>query len=312
MELNPAAVGIIRCPGYARPAIKKAIETTCRSLGFCPSMGSRILLKPNLISARRRDGLACTHPEVIAAMAEWCIDQGAVVVIGDSPAFGSARGVMQALGITAALRGLPVRCSDFTERKQVILAGSFRVGIAAEVLACDLLINLPKIKAHSQLRLTMAVKNYFGTVVGLQKPWWHMRFGGREGRFAELLVELLRLMPAGLSLLDGITAMHRTGPMGGEPFQLGLLAGSTNPVALDTAMLAILGIEPAVTPLWQACRAKSLPGADPGELSFPLLNPEAVRTEGFVVPGTLQPVSFAPGRMLCSSLKRIVANIRQQ
>ena len=36
--------------------------------------------------------------------------------------------------------------------------------------------------------------------------------------FADLLVELLAVLPAGCTVVDGMVAMHRTGPIHGEPF----------------------------------------------------------------------------------------------
>jgi uncharacterized protein (DUF362 family) len=266
-----------------------------------------VLLKPNLVSAVRNKGLACTHPEVVAAAAEWFIDQGVTVRVGDSPAFGTALGVMQACGISEALKGLPVTMVNFEAPQPVRLASGLSVGIARAVGECDMLVNLPKIKAHGQLYLSLAVKNYFGTVVGFRKPWLHARYGDIDNRFEAMLVDLLAVLPGGLTLADGIEAMHVDGPVGGKLFPLHLLAAGRNPVALDTALIGVLGLPPEASPVWRECRRRNLAGSTFAELNFPLTRPQEVAVRGFEPPARLKPVSFHPWRLLRGAVKRLMA-----
>jgi uncharacterized protein (DUF362 family) len=310
MLIESTAIGILRCDQYDRQKIKAAVDQLCNGTGLKVSTGAKVLLKPNLLTGRSTGHLACTHPEFVAAVAEWFVDQGAIVSIGDSPAFGTAKGVMAATGITGALQGLPVRQVNFTETKQVRLAGGISVNIAREALECDMLVNLPKIKAHSQLYVTLAVKNYFGTVVGFQKSMWHLRYGNMEERFASNIVDLLAVLPGGISLVDGITAMHTTGPVSGEPYPLGLLAGSLNPVTVDTAFLKVLGLEQRKSIIWQECVSRALAGANHELLTFPFLNPLDVKVSDFRTPGMLKPVSFNPLRMIVSGTRRLISRIQ--
>ncbi len=307
MELRACEVGLAACHQYDRRLLKDRVEMLCNGLGFRVSPGSRVLLKPNLVSAVRNKGLACTRPEVVAAVAEWFLDQGATVWVGDSPAFGTAVGVMAACGITAALKGLPVAMVNFEKAQPVRLASGLSVGVARAVGECDLLVNLPKIKAHGQLYLSLAVKNYFGAVVGFRKPWLHARHGDIDNRFEALLVDLLAVLPGGITLADGVEAMHADGPVAGKPFPLHLLAGGLNPVALDTALIAVLGLPPQASPVWRECCRRNLAGSTLMELSFPLARPEEVAAQGFQAPSRLRPVSFHPWRLLLGTVKRVMA-----
>ncbi|PKN21685.1 MAG: hypothetical protein CVU68_06740 [Deltaproteobacteria bacterium HGW-Deltaproteobacteria-3] len=307
MELRVCEVGLAACHQYDRRLLKDRVEMLCNGLGFRVSPGSRVLLKPNLVSAVRNKGLACTRPEVVAAVAEWFLDQGATVRVGDSPAFGTAVGVMAACGITAALKGLPVAMVNFEKAQPVRLASGLSVGVARAVGECDLLVNLPKIKAHGQLYLSLAVKNYFGAVVGFRKPWLHARHGDIDNRFEALLVDLLAVLPGGITLADGVEAMHADGPVAGKPFPLHLLAGGLNPVALDTALIAVLGLPPQASPVWRECCRRNLAGSTLMELSFPLARPEEVAAQGFQAPSRLRPVSFHPWRLLLGTVKRVMA-----
>lgn len=309
MELDALSVGLTRCPDYDREQIKAEVERLCAALDFRPSSGAKVLLKPNLVAGTRRDGLPCTHPEFVAAVAEWCLDHGCTVSVGDSPAFGTARMVMRSCGMAAALQGLPVRLVNFGRpRRQALLHGA-RVGIAREALECDVLVNLPRVKAHGQLLVTLAVKNYFGTVVGFRKPLLHARHGGREGDFARMLVDLLPILPGGITLIDGIVAMHRQGPMKGEPFPLGLIGAAVNPVALDSALLALLRINPLASPIWRECRHRNLPGWHPDSARYPLLRPDDFLVPGFLVPRHLKPVSFHPWHLAKGAVKRLLLRL---
>jgi len=307
MELRACEVGLVACSRYDRQLLKERVEALCNALGFRVSPGSRVLLKPNLVSAVRNKGLACTHPEVVAAVAEWFLDHSAKVRVGDSPAFGTARGVMQACGSRAALKGLPVTMVNFEAVQPVRLASGVSVGIAREVSECDLLVNLPKIKAHGQLYITLAVKNYFGVVVGFRKPWLHARYGDVDNRFEAMLVDLLAVLPGGITLADGVLAMHVDGPVGGKPFPLHLLAGGVNPVALDTALLGVLGLPSQASPVWRECQRRNLAGSNMRELSFPLARPEEVAVQGFQPPARMRPVSFHPWRLMLGVWKRLMA-----
>ena len=136
-----------------------------------------------------------------------------------------------------------------------------------------------------------------------------MRYGDREDSFASHIVDLLAVLPGGITLIDGITAMHETGPVGGKPYPLGLLAGSLNPVAIDTTFLKVLGLNKEKSFIWRECAARNLTGANYETLQFPLLDPADSRVADFRVPEMLLSVSFNPFRMLVSAARRLMARI---
>ncbi|MDH4320362.1 MAG: DUF362 domain-containing protein [Desulfobulbaceae bacterium] len=310
MHIAGNAVAVSRCCHYRRESLKDAAGNILAAAGVSVRAGDAVLLKPNLISGRRRDGLPCTDPLLVAAVAEWFCDHGARVAVGDSPAFGSAEQVMRACGYDEALRGLPVRRVNFSRPRSVRLACGETVGVAVPALECDFLVNLPKVKAHCQMLVSLAVKNYFGVVVGWRKPWLHAKHGDMGNRFEEMLVDLLAVLPAGVSLADGVVAMHKNGPVqGGEPYPLGVLAGSVNPVALESGLLRVLGVEPGRSPVWRECRRRGLPGSDPDALAWSLEPLAAVQAADFLLPQVLQPVSFRPQRLLSGAVKRLMIRI---
>lgn len=312
MHLNSTAVALAAQSSYEKMVLNAAIDALLAPVRPGNLRGQQVLLKPNLITARN-GRLACTDGRFIAAVARWFLDMGARVTVGDSPSFGSARSVLRAIGVLPELQRLAVPTVEFRRVTEMILPCGQRAALATAALECDLLVNLPKVKAHSQMRLTLAVKNLFGCVVGFHKPWWHMVHGGTDGKFADLLVDLLKVLPPGCTVVDGIVAMHGTGPIHGEPHPLGILAAGINPVAVDTALLAVLGVDPRLVPLWCAADRAAMAGTRMEDLVFPLSQPGSLVVQpAFAVPETLTPVRFNPLRFGKNAIKRWMLRLVQQ
>lgn len=309
MTAHPVVV-FDRCPDYQPQRMLAGIDSIVNHLDLPVSLrGLRVLLKPNLISSRG-PGLACTHPVFLAAVALWFHEQGAKLSVGDSPAFGTTSSVMARQGMTAMLASLPVKRIHFQTPVARQLDCGVTVDIAAEALECDLLVNLPKLKAHGQMYLTGAVKNFFGLVVGMRKAMIHMRQGASHRQFAEVVLALHQLLPAHLSLVDGVEAMHRSGPLDGDLLKLGCLGGSQCPVALDTGLLELLELDRCRSPLWLIAMEHGYQGARPEEIRYPMLVPADFQGSGFVAPEALKPIRFNPLRLLAGAVRRFGLAIR--
>ncbi len=289
------------CASYRPEEVREAVERLLAGLSFTVPSGVRILVKPNLV-APRNAGLSCTHPAVVRAVCEGLLERGAEVMVGDSPAFGTTYAVARAAGLTRALADLPVRIVRFTPSRPVRLACGVTVKLPREALCADLVVNLPRLKAHDQLLVTAAAKNLFGCVVGLQKPLLHARLGERGDLFFRMILEVAELLPVGLNILDAIVAMEGRGPTGGRPRALGFLLASKNAVALDTALYLALGLSPERVPLWETALRMRLFGARPEEVALPADLPDL---SDFRLPERLSPVTFHPLRLLRGMLKRL-------
>jgi uncharacterized protein (DUF362 family) len=310
-------VALTACSGYEHHLLLPALDRVLEQIELPTSLrSSEVLLKPNLISAKAGP-LACTEGALILAVARRFLDQGARVGIGDSPAFGTAASVLKNLHLLDELAHLGVQIRSFKQGIPTELPGGGQAVLARAALECDLLVNMPRVKAHAQARLTMAVKNYFGCLVGLRKAWWHMAYGGNYGenyggktactekQFFDRLIRIPTALPSSVSIIDGIVAMHRTGPMNGAPYPLSILAASTNAVAADRAFHAVLRVDPQDSPVMAACQHAHIHGAALSQLSFPLAAPEDLQVDDFQVPGILNPVRFNPFRFLTSTVRRV-------
>ena len=207
---------------------------------------SRVLIKPNLLAPASPEEAMLTHPMIVKAVVEYVLDQGAKPRISDSPAMGSFEKVLKESGIKEALRGLDVEYREFKTSVVIEVGEPFKkIELAEDALKADIIINLPKLKTHGQMLLTLGVKNLFGCVVGFKKPEWHFRTGVDRDMFATLLVRIYEAVKPSFNILDGILAMEGEGPgKGGVPKHIGVLMGSTDAVALDIAVCKMLGIDP--------------------------------------------------------------------
>ncbi len=240
------------CEEYKPERLLAVLEEGLNLLGgrelFHP--GEKILLKPNLLAADPPERAVTTHPEVFRAAAQILQDYGVKLVFGDSPGIGSLPRVARKAGLLDPARELGLEMADFAQAQPLHspeAAQNRTFMIAAGVLACDGLVSLPKLKTHGLMRMTGAVKNQFGCIPGLLKGEFHLKLPD-PGDFARMLVDLNLALKPRLYILDGIVAMEGNGPRGGQPRHLGLVAISTDPVALDASVCRLLGLEPETIP----------------------------------------------------------------
>ncbi|MDO5537985.1 MAG: DUF362 domain-containing protein [Desulfovibrionaceae bacterium] len=303
------AVWLDRCPDADRAqAVLPPLLEGAELWGGRNLRGLRVLVKPNLL---RAVPLACTTPEVTFAVCRWLLDCGAKVKIADSPGFGTAGGVAGAVGMTEALAGLGLRVEPMRGAVPVRLASGDEVCLSATALEADALLSVARVKAHSQMRITLSCKNLYGCVPGLRKAWHHTRQGCVPERFAAMQAALASALPPVAGVADGIVAMHVTGPASGRPYPLGLVGVSDSPVALDEAVCLALGRRPEDMPLQRAFIEAGHPDclASGARHSYPRLCPGDFAARDFVLPQELMHTSFRPARLLRSCLRRLWAQL---
>ncbi|WP_027186128.1 DUF362 domain-containing protein [Desulfovibrio inopinatus] len=300
----PIAVSLCSVVHYTEHHLDDTIARLLEHSAGFPTPGTRVLVKPNLVGPYNT-GLSCTHPAIVRSVCRILLDCGARIEVGDSPAFGSAKVIARLCGLSKALADLPVKLVNFSsgEKRPLTLGG--HVTIAKPALETDVVVNVPKVKAHTQMFLTLAVKNLFGCVVGFRKALAHQTLGDEDNRFESMLVDVMLALPRTVNLIDGIQAMHVTGPAKGVAYSLGLLAASADAVAMDTALYKILGAHPNHVPIWQECRARGFAGAIPDDLVYPMSSPVDFDASGFRLPEKTTPVAFAPARFLIGRIKSL-------
>ncbi len=304
-----APISLLRATSYEPADLDAKLTELLAPLGGMAAFvkaGQKVLLKPNLLTGARPTKECVTRRELVGAIARQVIAAGGQPFLGDSPAFGTARGVAEANGYGPLLAELGIPVVEFQgKRYETGSEGFEHLRLSKEAMEADVVINIPKVKSHVQLTITLGVKNLFGCVPGKMKAWWHMEAGKDRDRFGQMLVETARALSPDLTIVDGILGHEGNGPSGGEPRELGVLGASADVFGLDWAMARILGIDPQTVPTLAASARLNLIPEDFAQLTFPLAHPEDLAITGWKLPDNLMPIDFGAPRVLRSTFKHL-------
>ncbi len=257
-----------QCGKYSRNEVENALASLLERFGGMKSIVSRgdnVLLKANMLSASAPDECVTTHPEVVRAAAVQTIEAGGKPFIADSPGIDRFSDVARKTGMEEVARELNIPCVELDDPVALPVAeGNVfqRVEVSRRAVEADKIINIPKLKTHAQMMLTLGVKNLFGTVVSQRKAQWHYNVGLRRETFADLHLDIARGLAPCLTILDGIRGMEGRGPSNGKPRDFGVLAVSSDPLDLDFRVCTLLGAPLEEFPLYRAAVGRGLVAKD--------------------------------------------------
>lgn len=262
-------VSLVTCQAYQEQTVHEKIKKAVDLLGGMHryvSPGEKVLLKPNLCIGRPPETCVNTHPLVVKSVARLVQEAGATPLIGDSPMLGPARNAADKSGIGDVARELGVDLVEFepvtVEHPDGKIFKTFTIGKI--VKEADKVINLPKLKTHALLLLTLAVKNMYGCIPGTRKAQGHVKtFKAGKEYFAQMILDLNALVNPVLTIVDGVMAMEGMGPGFGDPRHLGLFIAGTDCVAVDRVIAEIVKVKPEHDPLLRVAITK---GYGVGEL----------------------------------------------
>ena len=285
------AVSIVTCGSYDEADVLKCLRRAIALIGGIEIFvrpGNRVLLKPNLLYGKSPEKAVTTHPSIVRGMIAIVREAGGLPFIGDSPSIESLNKAAEKSGIKKVAEDAGCPLVEFD--KPVLVERGGRIfkkwEIDRSVLDADVIINLPKWKTHSQVLLTLGVKNLFGCVPGKKKALWHLKAGDDRKRFAQMLIDLYSVIPSSLTVLDGILGMEGDGPGSGHPISLGLILASRDPLCLDQVVCDILGISRKALPTNRVAFESGL-GRDSIEIVGEPL--ERVRVPNFIFPTLTEP-----------------------
>lgn len=252
-------VAVVRCKTYNVEAVKPALEealNAVNSLDFVKP-GMKIIIKPNLVSFKKPDAAATTHPALLEALVEMLLARGADVTIGDSPGgphslpllnrVYTATGMDRLEKLGAKLnRNMNEKTVDFPEGK--VLKNFTYTEYLDEA---DAIIDFCKLKSHGMLGMSAAVKNLFGTIPGLKKPEVHYKFQN-DAEFADMLVDLNEYFKPRLAICDAVIGMEGNGPTAGTPRQIGAIIASKSTYYADVVGAELIGMNIDGLPTLQA------------------------------------------------------------
>ena len=241
-----ARVAILRCRDYDRERIFQTVHDALDLLGGIGRFvqkGQKVLLKPNMLSAKPPERGITTHPVILEALIREIRSAGGEVWIGDSPS-GAIKGIRRCwenTGYKELSERTGVKLINFEAGGTVVREMEDRkYHFAKAVFEADVVINLPKFKTHGFTLYTGAIKNLFGTLPGFQKATFHKRYP-HPGHFSRILVDLYECIRPQLHVMDGVLGMEGNGPATGHLRETGLILASEDGVALDAVAGHLMG-----------------------------------------------------------------------
>ncbi len=280
-----ALVGITPCDRYDVDLLIPAIREAITLSGGTDVSGKSILLKPNILSGHDPDKAISTHPEFMRAVIRVFRELGAAeIYVGDSPGYQQPQAAARRAGILPVVEEEGAVWADFHESPPAVIPGGSLVStflVAPITQRVDLIVSLPKMKNHQLMFYTGAMKNMFGTIPGINKAGFHMRFPDRAN-FARMLVELNQAVKPGFAVMDGVVGMEGPGPGNGWPRKIGFVLASSNPLALDAAASTIMGYDPLSIPTISGGIAAGTWLSSLDEVECRGIDPKSVIIEDFV------------------------------
>jgi uncharacterized protein (DUF362 family)/Pyruvate/2-oxoacid:ferredoxin oxidoreductase delta subunit len=276
-------VYIRECWEYDYAPVKNAVSEIFEDAGGVATLfkrNSKILLKPNVITSIKPEKCATTHPLVLKAVIECLKNVTDSIYVGDSPAVGSSRTVLEKSEIMGVIEETGAFLADFDTPVSVSHPAGVEMKyfeIAAECADYDHFISLPKCKTHCHLQFTGALKNQYGVIPGLRKARGHMQFNTKE-KFADMLVDINTYLKPDFAVMDAVYGIEGDGLKESGPRKIGLILGSADLVALDSIACRIISLDPARTPVVKEAYARKY-----GAMLLDEIEQVGVNYEDFVV-----------------------------
>ncbi|MHA1917733.1 MAG: DUF362 domain-containing protein [Candidatus Ranarchaeia archaeon] len=240
----------------------------------------RVLLKPNLCNYRLPESGATTDVFLVKQIAKYLLSKGAKPEIIESDGSNTNVAIaLELLGYNKLANELKIPVHILSREPTEIRRypdnlhlRKFRYPKAFN--DSDFFISIPKLKTMSVYGITCALKNQYGCNPSRRKaklhPW-----------LEEIIVDLNRIFPPNMIIVDGLIAMEGRGPSGGLPKKMDLLIGGDDPVSVDKICAQIMGLNPKrITQLKVANKHKlgnyekiTLKGLDLQEVKTKFRNP---------------------------------------
>ena len=246
----PYIVSLQKCSSYIQNEVDESVKKLIYNLGGIEKFvgkKQKVLIKPNIVKAMPPEECGTTHPSIVEAVIKILKNNGCEVFVGDYPFLGDSIKAMKVSGIYEVCEkhnakiALFDKKTNFAYKDGLVVKEFWLTNYFDEV---DAIINVPKLKTHSQLYFTGAVKNLYSIMPGPRRGFYHLKYSNIN-YFANMLLDLYALIrkKVVLNVIDGVYGMEGNGPCDGNAKFAGILAASSDAVALDFVMCSLVGLD---------------------------------------------------------------------
>lgn len=248
--MQKTKVSIQRVFNYESENVRRGLLKNLDLLGGLENFirpNSHVFVKINHLSppSPPEDAIV-THPNFTKEILRLLFDIGCRITVGDDIQSKEKDGFLIS-GYRKMCTDLGIRLVNLKETgfREIACNGHVlsKAYISPLVLDADFIVNLPKLKTHSFMAFTGAIKNMYGIIPHGLRCSYHREYIKSEV-FGQMLVDIFACAPPQLNIMDAIYAMEGEGPSAGSPKNVGLILASSNAVALDTVAAKIIGLAP--------------------------------------------------------------------
>src|SRR5437016_1332235 len=215
--------------------------------------GKSVLLKPNIVEYIPGRPVN-TDTALIGAAAEAFLRVGAAsVTVAEGP--GHHRDtdlLLYETGLDDQLAHRKIAFVDLNRdeliktKLQANYSGLGHLWLPRTVLASDFVVSMPKVKTHHWTGVTLSMKNMFGIVPGSRYGWPKniLHWAGIH----ESVLDISATICPHFVIADGVVGMEGDGPLNGSPKRLETILLADDPVAADSTLIRLMGLDPARVP----------------------------------------------------------------
>ncbi len=248
-------VSLIRCDEYILDDVYNKVEKAIDLIGGFDkyiAKDAKVFIKLNCVGPFHQDTGITTHPVFVEAILKHVLKRTKNVIIGDNPATKDITFTLKKNGVYPVIEKYNIPIINGKDVKVIsnsnpIVYSEFEV--SREIVECDILINLPKLKTHTLTYMTGAQKNYFGLIYGLNKAGWHVKannplaFSNAINDLYGAVLETFKDKHI-LNICDGILGLEGEGPStGGRPKKANAILASTDAISLDIISSKIVKLD---------------------------------------------------------------------
>jgi uncharacterized protein (DUF362 family) len=234
-------VSFVKAPDCDYDAVQESIKKSLKLISFqFDKKVEKIAIKPNMCYYFHPSTGEVTDPWFVGVLIDvlregFRKDLEIFVVESDASAM-KCRYIFSMLGYDVMAKEKGVRLVNLSEKKSRIVNvevnnAKFKFYVSELFNDCNLVVNVPKLKYMSDVRITCALKNMFGCNAYTKKFIYHHALN-------EAIVAINKLIKTDLVVVDGLVVS------GKYTKKLNLIMSSMDPVALDAAASKILGLDP--------------------------------------------------------------------
>ena len=235
-------VSFVRAQGCDNSALKQAIKKSLDLVNFTfDRKAEKIVIKPNMCYYYHPSTGEVTDPHFVSALIDIFRENFAktseIFVVESDAAAMKCKHVFRMLGYDKMTEEKGIRLVNLVQEKSRVI----NINIGREQFSfyipelfhdADLVVNVPKPKYMNRVKITCALKNFYGCNAYPKKSVYHEVLD-------EAIVFINKQIKTDLVVVDGLVVN------GAYSKRLNMILASENPVAADAAVSKLMGIDPS-------------------------------------------------------------------